>query len=60
MLEKYIKVKEVVIVVKDYKKVLCDNEVFYAKNMVFRKFRESNAENLLEYASDKETLKYLF
>lgn len=46
--------------VKDYKKVLCDNEVFYAKNMVFRKLRESNAENLLEYASDKETLKYLF
>lgn len=46
--------------VKNYKEVLYDIEALHSKNLILRKFKKSDAEDLLEYASDDETLKYLF
>jgi len=45
--------------VKNYKEVLYDNETLDAKNILLRKFKKEDAEDVFEYGSDEETLKYL-
>ena len=45
--------------IKNYNELLYDNETIETKRTVLRKFKKSDAEDVLEYGSDEETLKYL-
>lgn len=45
--------------VENYNEILYDNETIEAKNIILRKFKKSDAPDLLEYASDPQTLEYL-
>lgn len=45
--------------IKNYKEILYDNETLDAKNITLRKFKKSDEEDVFEYGSDEETLKYL-
>ncbi len=45
--------------VKNYKEVLYDNETLYSKNLILRKFKKNDVNDVYEYGSDEETLKYL-
>ena len=46
--------------VSNLNEVLNDNRTLDAKRILLRKFREDDAQDVFEYASDAETLKYLF
>ncbi len=45
--------------VKNYNEILYDNENLYTEHLNLRRFRKSDKADVLEYASDSETLKYL-
>jgi ribosomal-protein-alanine N-acetyltransferase len=45
--------------VENYNELLYDNETLFSERIVLRKFKKEDAGDLLEYASDAETLKYL-
>ena len=45
--------------VANYKEILYENEVLAAERVTLRKFTKDDADDVLEYASDAETLKYL-
>jgi len=45
--------------VENYNEILHENETIETENLTLRKFRGSDAEDLYEYASDKEVMKYL-
>ncbi|MCL2372268.1 MAG: GNAT family N-acetyltransferase [Defluviitaleaceae bacterium] len=45
--------------VKNYKEVMFDNETLTTPRLILRKFKKSDAADILEYASDPETLKFL-
>ena len=45
--------------VKNYMEVLYDNEELKTKRLLLRKFRKEDVFDVLEFGSDKETLKYL-
>ncbi|MCL1964288.1 MAG: GNAT family N-acetyltransferase [Firmicutes bacterium] len=45
--------------VGNYKEVLYDNETLDAQSIVLRKFKKDDAEDILAYASDAETLRFL-
>jgi len=46
--------------VKNYNEVLYDNETLHTKNLLLRKFKKDDAQDVFEYGSDAETLRYLF
>ena len=45
--------------VANYLEVLYDHETLHAENILLRKFRKEDAEDIFAYGSDPETLKYL-
>jgi len=45
--------------VENYNEVLYDNEVLETKRLILRRFIKNDASDILEYASDSETTKYL-
>jgi len=45
--------------IKNYKEVLYDNQTLDAERIVLRKFKKSDAADILVYGSDEETLKFL-
>ena len=45
--------------VENYNEILHNNETIELKNIILRRFRGSDAEGVLEYGSDEETLKHL-
>ena len=44
---------------KNYNEILYENQTIELKTFTLRKFRGSDASDVLEYASDKETMKHL-
>ena len=46
--------------IENYTEILYDNETLDSENILLRKFKKSDAEDVLEYGSDEEVLKYLF
>ena len=45
--------------VRNYMEVLYDNEEMETERLLLRKFKKEDASDILEYGSDKQTLKYL-
>lgn len=45
--------------VKNYLEVLYDNETLPAEHIVLRKFKKTDADDIYEYGSNEETLRYL-
>jgi [ribosomal protein S5]-alanine N-acetyltransferase len=45
--------------ISNYKEVLFDYEQLETKNLILRKFEKSDVEDIYEYGSDEETVKYL-
>lgn len=45
--------------VDNYKEVLYDNEPLSAERIILRRFKKTDAPDILEYGSDAETLKFL-
>jgi len=45
--------------VENYNEVLYENETIETKNLILRKFKKSDAPDLLEYASDPQTVEHL-
>jgi Acetyltransferases, including N-acetylases of ribosomal proteins len=45
--------------ISNYKEVLFDYEQFETKNLILLKFKKSDVEDIYEYGSDEETVKYL-
>jgi len=44
---------------ENYNEILYDNETMESKNIILRKFKKSDAADVLEYASDPQTIEHL-